>query len=43
MIYLIKGGFYEEIQRSKVFFETGIDCKTLEKMNNMESNYYGKE
>ena len=32
MIYQIKGGFYEEIQMSKVFFEIGIDSKTLEKM-----------
>ena len=32
MIYQIKGGFYEEIQKSKVFFEIGIESKTLEKM-----------
>ena len=32
VIYQIKGGFYEEIQKSKVFFEIGIDSKTLEKM-----------
>ena len=32
MIYQIKGGFYEEIQKSKVFFEIGIENKTLEKM-----------
>ena len=32
MIYQIKGGFYEEIQNSKVFFEIGIESKTLEKM-----------
>ena len=38
MIYQIKGGFYEEIQKSKVFFEIGIERKTLEKVN-MESNY----
>ena len=31
MIYQIKGGFYEEIQKSKVFFEIGIESKTLEK------------
>ena len=43
--YQIKGGFYEEIQKSKVFFEIGIDSKTLEKHEkvNMESNYSGKE
>ena len=41
MSYQIKGGFYEEIQKSKVFFEIGIDSKTLEKneKENMESNY----
>ena len=32
MIYQIKGGFYEEIQKSKVFFEIRIESKTLEKM-----------
>ena len=32
MVYQIKGGFYEEIEKSKVFFEIGIDSKTLEKM-----------
>ena len=32
MIYQIKGGFYEEIQKSKVFFEIGIESKTIEKM-----------
>ena len=32
MIYQIKGGFYEEIQKSKVFFEIGIESKTLEKI-----------
>ena len=32
MFYQIKGGFYEEIQKSKVFFEIGIESKTLEKM-----------
>ena len=37
MSYQIKGGFYEEIQKSSVF-EIGIDSKTLEKIN-MESNY----
>ena len=31
MIYQIKGGFYGEIQMSKVLFEIGIDGKTLEK------------
>ena len=32
MSYQIKGGFYEEIQKSSVFFlEIGIDSKTLEK------------
>ena len=30
MIYQIKGGFYEEIQKL-VFFEIGIESKTLEK------------
>ena len=30
MSHQIKGGFYEEIQKS--FFEIGIDSKTLEKM-----------
>ena len=41
MIYQIKGGFYEEIQMSKVFLEIGIDSKTLEKNEkvNMECNY----
>ena len=39
MIYQIKEGFYEEIQNSKVFFEIGIENKTLEKKVNMESNY----
>ena len=41
MIYQIKGGFYEEIQKSKFFFEIGIESKTLEKNEkvNMESNY----
>ena len=29
MIYQIKGGFYEEIQKSKVFFDIGIESKTL--------------
>ena len=32
MVYQIKGGFYEEIQKSKVFFEIGIESKTQEKM-----------
>ena len=32
MIYQIKGGLYEEIQKSKVFSEIGIGSKTLEKM-----------
>ena len=27
MIYQIKGGFYEEIQKGKVFFEIGIESK----------------
>ena len=42
MIYQIIGGFYEEIQKSKVFFEIGIENKTLEKNEkvNMKSNYY---
>ena len=31
MIYQINGGFYKEIQKSKVFFEIGIESKTLEK------------
>ena len=31
MIYQIKGGFYEAIQKSKVFFEIGIENKTVEK------------
>ena len=42
MIYQIKGGFYEEIQKSEVFFSTGIDNHTIEKKYekvNMESNY----
>ena len=41
MIYQIKGGFYEEIQMRKVFFEIGIESKTLEKNEkvNMGSNY----
>ena len=42
MIYQIKGGFYEEIQKSNVFFEIGIESKTLENKNkkvNMESKY----
>ena len=43
MIYQINGGFYEEIQKSKVFFEIAIDSKTLEnylkRQHNMESNY----
>ena len=45
MIYQIKGGFYEEIQKSKDFFEIGIESKTLEKNEkvNMERNYKGKE
>ena len=30
MIYQIKGGFNEEIQKSKVFFEIGIESKALE-------------
>ena len=32
MIYQIKGGFYEEKQKSKVFFEIGIESKTIEEM-----------
>ena len=36
MIYQIKGGFFEEIQKSKVFFEIGIESKTLKKG---KSNY----
>ena len=40
MIYQITGGFYEEIQKSKIFFEIGIESKTPEKNEvNMESNY----
>ena len=41
MSYQIKGRFYEEIQKSKVFFEIGISSKTIEKNEkvNMESNY----
>ena len=41
MIYQIKGGFYEEIQKSKDFLKIGIESKTLEKNEkvNMESNY----
>ena len=31
MIYQIKGGFFEEMQKSKVFIEIGIDRKTLKK------------
>ena len=40
MIYEIKGGFYEEIQKSKVFFEIVIESKTLDKNEkvNMECN-----
>ena len=40
MICQIKGGFYEKIQKSKVFFEIGIDSKSgkNEKVN-IESNY----
>ena len=40
MIYQIKGGFYEEIQKSKDFFEIGIESNSRknEKVN-MESNY----
>ena len=39
MIYHIKRRFYEEIQKSKVFFEIGIESKTLEKNEkvNMEA------
>ena len=33
MIYQIKGGFYEEIQKSKVVFEIGIEIKTLVEKN----------
>ena len=29
MIYQIKGRFYEEIQKSKVFSEIGIESKAL--------------
>ena len=36
MNYQIKGGFYEEIHKSKVFFEIGIDSKTLEKNDKSE-------
>ena len=32
MIYQIKGGLYEEIQKSKVFFEIGIESKTVVKI-----------
>ena len=41
MIYQIKRGFYEEKQKSKVFFEIGIEIKAPEKNEkvNMESNY----
>ena len=41
MIYQRKGGFYEEIQKSTVFFEIGIESNALEKNEkvNMESNY----
>ena len=31
MICKIKGEFYEEIQKGKVFFEIGIESKPLEK------------
>ena len=39
MIYQIKGGFYEEIQKSTVFLKIGIESKTLEKMKSQ----YGKQ
>ena len=32
MIYQIKGGFCEEMQKCKVFFEIGIHIKTPENM-----------
>ena len=32
MSYQIKGVLYEKIQKSKVFFEIGIDSKTLEEI-----------